>query len=70
MAEIGLGGGVLVPALMLWVAIALGVSTLLRRVLAATGFYRFVWHRALFDLAITILLLWGIVALAAASVGP
>jgi hypothetical protein len=39
-------------------------------VLAATGFYRFVWHRALFDLAVTVLLLWGTVALASSLVGP
>ena len=31
-----------------------------RRVLAAIGFYRWVWHPALFDLALYALLLWGI----------
>ena len=50
--------------MLLWAAIALGLSAVLRRVLAAIGFYRFVWHRALFDLAVTVLLLWGTVALA------
>ena len=30
-----------------------------RRVLAAIGFYRWIWHPALFDLALYALLLWG-----------
>jgi len=30
-----------------------------RRMLAAIGFYRWVWHPALFDLALYALLLWG-----------
>ncbi len=30
----------------------------MRRVLAAVGFYRWVWHPALFDLALYALLLW------------
>ena len=70
MAEIGLGGGVLVPALLLWTAIALALSFVLRRVLAASGFYRLVWHRALFDLALTVILLGGTVGLATRFVGP
>ncbi len=70
MAEISLGGGVLVPAFALWAAIAFALSVLLRRLLRAVGFYRLVWHRALFDLALTILLLGGTVALARGIVGP
>lgn len=70
MAEINLGGGVLVPAFVLWAAIAFALSLLLRRLLAAIGFYRLVWHRALFDLALTILLLGGTVRIAAGIVGP
>lgn len=31
-----------------------------RRALAALGVYRWVWHPALFDLALFVLLLWGI----------
>jgi hypothetical protein len=31
-----------------------------RRLLAAIGFYRWVWHPALFDLALYALLLWGL----------
>lgn len=70
MAEVSLGGGVLVPSLVLWAATALLLSAVLRRVLAAAGFYRFVWHRALFDLALTVILLGGTVGLAARLVGP
>lgn len=70
MAEISVGGGVLVPTLMLWGLIALVLSTLLRSVLAALGFYRFVWHRALFDLALTVILLGGTVEVASRVFGP
>ena len=70
MAEIDLGGGVLVPALMAWVVVAFGLTMLLRRVLAAAGLYRLVWHRPLFDLALGIVVLGATVALAAHLVGP
>jgi hypothetical protein len=35
-----------------------------RRLIAATGFYRLVWHRPLFDLALYVLLLGGVIVLA------
>ena len=70
MAEITLGGGVLVPALFAWSVIAVLVTMLLRRALAAIGFYRFVWRRPLFDLALGIIILGGTVALATSMVGP
>jgi RND family efflux transporter MFP subunit len=41
--------GVFVPALLLSTIAAFALSALLRRVLAALGLYRFVWHRSLFD---------------------
>ena len=69
MAEIGISG-VFVPALLIWAVIALLVSVLLRRLLAASGFYRFVWHRALFDLALTVILLGGTVEVASRVFGP
>jgi len=69
MADIGIGG-VFVPALLIWAVIALLVSLLLRRLLAAFGFYRFVWHRALFDLALTVILLGGTVEVASRVFGP
>ncbi len=56
--------GVLLPPLLVWVIVALGLSTVLRRVLAWAGFYRFVWHRPLFDLCLLVILT-GLVSLGA-----
>lgn len=70
MAEMSLGGGVLFPALLAWGAIAVVVTMLLRRLLSAVGFYRLVWHRPLFDLALGIIILGITVALATTLVGP
>jgi hypothetical protein len=36
---------------------------MLRPVLQRTGLYRFIWHRALFDLAVFVCLLGGVVYL-------
>lgn len=55
--------GVLVPALLLWLIVAYGLSILLRLLLQRIGFYRLVWHRALFDLAIYACILGGVVYL-------
>jgi hypothetical protein len=55
--------GVLVPSLLLWLIIAYGLLTLLRAGLGRTGFYRAVWHRALFDLAVFVCLLGCVVYL-------
>jgi hypothetical protein len=57
--------GVLVPSLLLWLVLAYGGSRLLSAGLQRTGFYRLVWHRALFDFALFICLLGGIVYLSA-----
>lgn len=65
-----MGGGVLFPALLAWAAIAVVVTMLLRRALSAVGFYRLVWHRPLFDLALGIIILGATVALATSLVGP
>ncbi len=56
--------GVFIPSLAAWMLIAFLVSLPLRRVLAATGFYRLVWHRPLFDLALYVILLGCVVSLA------
>ncbi len=48
--------GVLFPPLLIWLAIALGVSALIRRGIAALGLYRFIWHRPLFDLCLLVAL--------------
>ncbi|WP_424630244.1 DUF1656 domain-containing protein [Bradyrhizobium sp. SYSU BS000235] len=55
--------GVLMPSLLVWCTIAYVLGTLLRRLIERTGFYRFVWHRALFDLALYVCLLGGVVYL-------
>lgn len=55
--------GVLAPSLLLWLVVAYGVFALLRAGLERIGLYRAVWHRALFDLAVYLCLLGGIVYL-------
>lgn len=61
--------GVYIPIFVVVAAIAFLVQILLKRVLDACGLYRFLWHRALFDLAIYVILL-GLVTAAAASILP
>ena len=55
--------GVLMPALLLWLVIAYAFTALLRLALKRTGLYRLVWHRALFDAAVFVCLLGGLVYL-------
>lgn len=55
--------GVLIPSLLVWLLVAYGLSTLLRPLLRRIGLYRLVWHPALFDLAIYVCLLGGVVYL-------
>jgi hypothetical protein len=55
--------GVLMPSLILWLIITYGIGALLRPVLERAGVYRHVWHRALFDLALYVCLLGGVVYL-------
>ncbi|MBN4096042.1 DUF1656 domain-containing protein [Methylobacterium sp. OT2] len=54
--------GVFVPTLAAWMALAFIANILVRRLLSAIGFYRLVWHRPLFDLALYVVLLGGVVA--------
>ena len=54
--------GIYVPHLLVAAALAFLVSVPLRRLLAWTGFYRLVWHRALFDLALFVVLLGAVTA--------
>jgi protein AaeX len=61
--------GVYVPIFVAVAAVAFLLQILLKRVLDACGLYRFLWHRALFDLAIYVILL-GLVTAAAASILP
>jgi hypothetical protein len=53
--------GIYVPWLLVLAIIALGVSWPVRRLLALAGVYRLVWHPALFDLALYVVLLYGVV---------
>ena len=55
--------GVLVPALLLWIIVAYAMSAALRRLMQRFDLYRVVWHRALFDFAIFVCLLGGVVYL-------
>ena len=54
--------GVYFPAFAVFAAIALLLQVVIRRLFAAIGFYRVVWHRALFDLAIYVILLGAVTA--------
>jgi hypothetical protein len=62
MGEIDLYG-VFVPSLLLSLGAALPLTAWLRRLLRWSGFYRFVWHRPLFDLALLVMVLGAVVAL-------
>lgn len=62
--------GVFIPSLLLWVGAALPLTAVLRRLLRWLGFYRFVWHRPLFDFALLVIVLGGVVALTAHWVIP
>ena len=48
--------GVFVPALFAWLPLAYGVHLMLSRLLEKVGFYRFVWHRPLFDASLYVVL--------------
>lgn len=54
--------GVLFPPMLIWAGIALAASGLLRLLLGRFGVYRFVWHKPLFDLALLVIMLGGVVA--------
>ncbi len=55
-------GGVFVPVLLIWAVLALGPLLVLRRLLAGFGVYRFIWHRALFDIALYVIILGALAA--------
>ncbi|MGE4480584.1 DUF1656 domain-containing protein [Acidocella sp.] len=56
--------GVLFPPLLIWIGIALVLSMGIRRLISASGLYRYVWHRPLFDVCLLVMLT-GLVSLAA-----
>jgi len=49
--------GLYFPPLLLLALLAFALSRLCRRVLAISGFYRHVWHPALFDFALFVMVL-------------
>jgi len=61
--------GVFVPSLLVWVVLALLLTSVLRRVLRWLGFYRIVWHRPLVDLALLVIVL-GVVVNVTTRWGP
>jgi hypothetical protein len=62
--------GVFVPSLLLWLGAALLLTAGLRPVLRWCGFYNFVWHRPLFDLALLVIVLGAVASLANRRVSP
>jgi hypothetical protein len=58
--------GIFIPGLLTCGLIAFLLNMALRRALQHVGFYRMVWHRALFDLALFVVVLGGVVWLTAA----
>ncbi|MDB5968423.1 MAG: rane protein [Hydrocarboniphaga sp.] len=56
--------GVFFPMLLAYMAMAYATKAGLRLVLLRVGFYRWVWHPALFNLALFVAILGGLVALA------
>ncbi len=61
--------GVYFPAFAVFAAIAFLLQILIKRPLDAIGFYRLVWHRALFDVAIYVILL-GVVTAVGVAILP
>jgi protein AaeX len=59
--------GVYFPIFVVFAAIALLLQLVVRRLLDVFAFYRFVWHRPLFDLALYVIML-GAVTVAGASI--
>lgn len=53
--------GVYVPAALLWAGVAFFLSSLISRLLGRMNFYALVWHRALFDFSMW-LILWAVIA--------
>lgn len=55
--------GIYVPPLLLLALLAFGLSRLCSRLLARTGWYRHVWHPALFDFSLFVIVLGSLVHL-------
>jgi hypothetical protein len=55
--------GVYVPLLAVFGGVAFLLQLAVKRALDASGIYRFVWHRPLFDLSIFVILLGAVTAI-------
>ena len=53
--------GVLVPSLVLWSVIAYLLARIISKLIARVGLYRWIWHPALFDFALFVCLVTGLV---------
>lgn len=62
--------GVFVPSLMVWTAIAVALTALMRAGLRLAGVYRLVWHPALFDVALFVIVLGGVITLVSSWTVP
>lgn len=67
-AEIDVAG-VFVPTLLVLSVVAYAAASLLRRWLTRFGLYKLVWHRALFDLGLFVVVLGGVFATAQRWIG-
>ncbi|MGF6601522.1 uncharacterized protein YebE (UPF0316 family) [Paraburkholderia sp. GAS448] len=61
--------GVFVPAVLVLMFIAYLINFAIRTVFERIGFYRFVWHRSIFDLGIYVLVL-GLVVIVSHRLEP
>ena len=62
--------GALAPSLLLYFLAAIPLFLAVNRLASPLGFYRLVWHRALFDLALFTILLAGIVGVTTVILEP
>lgn len=53
--------GFFLPPIMLWIVVALAPFILLRWLLDRAGAYAFIWHRPLFDTAMYVSILGGLI---------
>lgn len=56
--------GVFLPGLLVWMIVAFLLSIAIRRLLSLVGFYHYVWHRPLFDIALYVILVGGVFGVA------
>jgi hypothetical protein len=62
--------GVFVPALLIWILIAVVLGMIMRTAMVRLHLYRFIWHRGLFDVCLQVVLLAAVTRLAAQGGQP